>query len=86
MPVTLQDIQEHHDNYGITDMSTMHTSHYRQLLQDGAFFWIDHHEFVRSTFSGEIFATNLEQFDAMIEHLQEYRSKMSTPPEWMSDK
>lgn len=76
MPITVQDIKEHHDNYGITDMSTMHTGHYRQLLQEGAFFWIDHHDFVRSTLSDEILATNREQLDALIEHLQEYRDRM----------
>lgn len=86
MPITVQDIKEHHDNYGITDIGTMHTSHYRQLLQEGAFFWIDHHDFVRSTLSDEILATNREQLDAMIEHLQEYRARMPKPPEWMSEK
>lgn len=81
----IKEIKEHHDYYGITDMSTMHTTHYRQLLKDGAFFGIDHHDFVRSTFSEEIFATNREQLDAMIEHLQDYREKMTTPPDWMSE-
>ncbi|MDU1368268.1 MAG: hypothetical protein E6927_25940 [Klebsiella michiganensis] len=49
-------------------------------------FWIDHHDFVRSTLSEEIFATNREQLDALIEHLQEYRNQMPTPPGWMSEK
>lgn len=86
MPVTAKDIKEHHDKYGIEDLGTMHTGVYRQLLNEGAFFWIDHHDFVRSTFSEEIFATNREQLDAMIEHLQQYRDKMPQPPEWMSTK
>lgn len=54
----------------------MDLPHYQQVLAGGAFFWIDHHDFVRSTFSGEIFATNREQPDALIAHLQEYREKM----------
>lgn len=86
MPVTLQDIKEHHDYYGIADICTTHTTDYRQLLKDGAFLWIDSHDFVRSTFSEEILATNREQLDALIEHLQEYRIRMPKPPEWMSEK
>lgn len=86
MPVTIQDIKEHYDQYGLHDMSVMPTAEYRQVLKNGALFWIDHHDFVRSTLSEEILATNREQLDAMIEHLQEYRNKMSTPPDWMSEK
>ncbi|HBS6919847.1 hypothetical protein K9I53_02215 [Klebsiella quasipneumoniae] len=86
MPITIQEIKEHHDQFGLHDMSATPTAEYRQALKDGALFWIDHHDFVRSTLSGEIFATNREQLDAMIEHLQEYRNKMSTPPDWMSEK
>lgn len=76
MPVTIQDIKDHYDQYGIHDLSSMPTEVYKQALVDGAFFWIDHHDFVRSTFSEEIFATNREQLDALIEHLQAYRQKM----------
>ncbi|APP20779.1 TPA: hypothetical protein UL581_002132 [Klebsiella pneumoniae] len=86
MPITIQEIKEHHDQFGLHDMSAMPTAEYRQALKDGALFWIDHHDFVRSTLSEEIFATNREQLDAMIEHLQEYRSQMPTPPGWMSEK
>ncbi|EPO8266891.1 hypothetical protein ACUGB8_002905 [Raoultella planticola] len=86
MPITIQDIKEHYDQYGLRDMSAMPTVEYRQVLKNGALFWIDHHDFVRSTLSEEILATNREQLDAMIEHLQEYRNKMSTPPDWMSEK
>ncbi|HIF6300828.1 TPA: hypothetical protein ACX3LH_003140 [Klebsiella michiganensis] len=86
MPITIQDIKEHYDQHGLHDMSAMPTVEYRQVLKNGALFWIDHHDFVRSTLSEEILATNREQLDAMIEHLQEYRNKMSTPPDWMSEK
>ena len=79
MPITLKDIKEHKDQFGIHDLDTMSTSDYRQVLADGAFFRIDHHEFVRSTLSEEILATNREQLDALIEHLQEYRVKMREP-------
>ncbi|HHQ6617985.1 TPA: hypothetical protein ACSTL0_004446 [Serratia fonticola] len=82
----LKDIKNHYDHYGITALDTMETNQYRQLLKDGAFFFADHSGAVRSTFSEEIFATNREQLDAMIEHLQQYREKMPSPPEWMSDK
>lgn len=76
MPMELKEIKEHQDQYGLHDLGTMNTADYRQALADGAMFWIDHHEFVRSTLSGEIFATNREQLDAMIEHLQQYRERM----------
>ena len=86
MPITVQEIKEHKDQYGIDDIGGMHTTEYRRVLSDGAFFWIDHHDFVRSTLSEEILATNREQLDAMIEHLQEYRDRMPEPPKWMSEK
>lgn len=81
MPISVQEIKEHYDQYGLHDMSVMPTEEYRHALTDGALFWIDHHDFVRSTLSGEIFATNKQQLDAMIEHLLEYREKMPTLPE-----
>lgn len=76
MPMTLQEIKEHQDQFGTHDLETMSTSDYRQVLDDGAFFWLDHHDFVRSTFSGEIFATSKVQLDILIEHLQLYRAKI----------
>lgn len=86
MPITIQEIKEHYDQFGLHDLSSMPTSDYRQALDNGAMFWIDHHDFVRSTLSEEILATNCEQLDVLIEHLQEYRSRMPVPPEWMSEK
>lgn len=76
MPITFQDIKAHKDYFGLRDLESMNTEEYRQVLRDGAILWIDHHDFVRSTFSEEIFATNREQLDALIEHLQAYRAKM----------
>lgn len=78
--MTLQEIKEHQDQFGTHDLDTMSTSDYRQVLDDGAFFWIDHHDFVRSTFSGEIIITNSEQLDVVIEHLQNYRARIPKPP------
>ncbi|HDX9127696.1 TPA: hypothetical protein RQO71_004948 [Klebsiella michiganensis] len=78
MPITIQEIKEHQDYYGINDICMIATTEYRQLLKAGAFFWIDHHDFVRSTLSGEIIATNRQQLDAMIEHLERYKEKMAT--------
>ena len=86
MPITSQEIKEHQDKYDIGDLGTMPTNVYRQLLDEGAFFWIDHHDFVRSTLSEEIFATNREQLDALINHLQQYRDRMPSPPKRMSEK
>lgn len=86
MPITTQEINEHYDQHGLHDMGTMPTVLFRQAVADGAFFWIDHHDFLRSTLSEEIFATNREQLDVIIEHLQQYRDKMPSPPKWMSEK
>lgn len=76
MPITIQEIKEHYDQFGHHDMSTMPIEEYQQVLTNGALFWIDHHDFVRSTLSEEILATNKEQLDVMIEHLQQYRNRM----------
>lgn len=84
--MTLQEIKEHQDQFGTHDLDTMSTSDYRQVLDDGAFFWIDHHDFLRNTFSGEMFATNRVQLDAMIEYLQRFRDKMPNPPVGMGGK
>lgn len=79
MPITFQDIKEHYEMYALRDISEMSTAEYKQALTDGAFFWIDHHDFVRSTLSEEILATNLEQFDLLIEYLKSYRERMPIP-------
>ncbi|TKT99145.1 hypothetical protein FDW91_11255 [Citrobacter sp. wls831] len=76
MPITFQDIKEHYELYALRDISEMSMAEYKQALTDGAFFWIDHHDFVRSTLSEEILATSLEQLDAMIEHLEGYRNSV----------
>lgn len=55
----------------------MSTEEYRQVLKDGAFLWIDHHDFVRSTFSEENFATNSEEIHDLIENFQSYRDKIN---------
>lgn len=85
MPITLKDIREHREMYDLPDIETMRTDDYRQALKKEAFFWIDHHEFVRSTLSGEIFATNREQLDAMIEYLQGLREKIPMPPKRINE-
>lgn len=81
MPITFQDIKEHYEQYGLRDISDMSKAEYKQSLADGAFFWIDHHDFVRSTLSEEILATNREQLDAMIDYLQIYRDNMKLSSE-----
>lgn len=81
MLITSKDIIEYQEQFGVQDLSTMHTGEYRQALNSGAFIWIDHHDHVRSTFSGEILATNREQLDALIQKLQDFREKMEVPQE-----
>ena len=86
MPITMQDIRDYQEQFGIHDLSAMPTSEYRQALDSGAFVWLDHHEQIRSTFSDEVLATNREQVDALIQRLQEFRERMVVPPDWMSEK
>ncbi|WBU49956.1 hypothetical protein PF050_03200 [Kosakonia pseudosacchari] len=85
MPISIQEIKEHYDQYGLHDLSGIPVEEYRQALDDGALCWVDHHGFLRSTLSGEIFATNREQLDALLEHLEGYRTLLSNPPGWMSE-
>jgi sensor histidine kinase YesM len=77
MPITIQEIKEYYDQFGLHDMSSMPTFEYRQALANGGLLWIDHHDFVRSTLSEEILATNREQLEALIKHLQSFSGKMS---------
>lgn len=77
MPITIQDIKDHKDQFGLHDLDTMSIEEYQKSLSSGAFFWIDHHDFVRSTLSEEILATNREQLEVLIKHLQSFNGKMS---------
>ncbi|MEB2767327.1 hypothetical protein VC306_14265 [Citrobacter portucalensis] len=85
MPITIQEIEEHYDQYGLHDMSAMTMPEYRQALANGALFWVDHHDFMRSTLSGEILATNREQLDTLIEFLKKYRGCMPNQPKRIID-
>lgn len=76
MPITVEEIKAHHEQYDIGDLETMDADEYRMLLANEALIWMDHHEFVRSTLSDEILATNREQVDMLIEHLKRYRDQM----------
>ncbi|ENA0291946.1 TPA: hypothetical protein ACNG9Y_003176 [Klebsiella pneumoniae] len=76
MPITLQDIREHQEQFGMGDITDMPIQEYKRLLNDGAFFWINHNEIVRSTFSDEYIAASPEQIDALIEYLKGFKEKM----------
>ncbi|CDG99952.1 hypothetical protein [Xenorhabdus bovienii] len=41
MPITQQDIIEHYDYHGITQLDDLHTVEYRQLVNNHAFFFQD---------------------------------------------
>ncbi|PHM39245.1 MULTISPECIES: hypothetical protein [Xenorhabdus] len=86
MPITQEDIREHYDYYGITQLDDLHTSEYRQLVNGHAFFFQDSGGSLRHTFSEEILATNKEQLDVLIEQLQAFREIMNDAPDWMSEK
>lgn len=76
MPVTIQAIKEHRDHFGIGDITDMDIVEYKRLLNDGAFFWINHNEIIRHTLSEEYIAATPEQVEALIEQLKRYREKM----------
>ncbi|WP_312670697.1 hypothetical protein [Pseudescherichia sp.] len=76
MPVTVQDIKEHQDHFGIGDITNMDIAEYKRLLDDGAFFWINHNEIIRHTLSEEYIAATPGQVDALIEHLKMFKEKM----------
>ncbi|MGQ7742660.1 hypothetical protein ACUNDQ_00320 [Pectobacterium brasiliense] len=86
MPITDDERREHQEKFGLTNLDTMHTADYRRALKEEAFFWDDPHGFIMHSLSGELIVTNTEQLDALLEHLEEYRHLLPTPPEWMSDK
>lgn len=76
MPITIQEIIEHQECFGFESLETMTESDYKQLIEKEAFFWLDHHEFIRHQLSGEIIATNKQQLDMLIEHLKGFRAKL----------
>lgn len=76
MPITLQDIRDHQEHFGMGDITDMPIQEYKRLLNNGAFFWINHNEIVRGTFSDEYIAASSEQIDALIEYLKGFKEKM----------
>lgn len=68
MPVTFEEVQQHKKFHGFDDLETTTAKKYRRLLSSDALFVVDHHDFLRSSLTGEIFATNREQVEAMIEY------------------
>lgn len=79
MPVTFEEVQEHKKLHGFDDLECTTTEEYRRLLSEEALFFVDHHDFLRSSLTGEIFATNREQVEAMIEYLWSLRHRMQDP-------
>ncbi|OCG08045.1 hypothetical protein A9G13_07565 [Gilliamella sp. wkB178] len=76
MPITLEEIIEHKNYFGFESLETMPEADYKQLIEKEAFFWLDHHEFIRHQLSGEIIATNKEQLDMLIEYLKSFRERL----------
>ena len=79
MPVTFEEVQQHKKFHDFDDLETMTAKKYRRLLSSDALFVVDHHDFLRSSLTGEIFATNREQVEAMIEYLWKIRRRMREP-------
>lgn len=71
--VLIQKLVEHKDVFGVpdskTDLQLMPLSKYRELVKREAFFFVDHNDFLRHQFSGEVIAASKEQLDILIEEL-----------------
>lgn len=76
MPITLKEIIEHQEYFGFESLETMTEADYKQLIEKEAFFWLDHHEFIRHQLSGEIIVTDKQQLDILIEYLKDMRPKL----------
>lgn len=79
MSVTFEEVRQHKKFHGFDDPETTTAKKYRSLLSSGTLFFVDHHDFLRSSLTGEIFATNREQVEAMIEYLWKIRRRMRDP-------
>ncbi len=73
MPVTIEEIKQHREMFGLEHPAYMTTGRFRQHLLEGAIFRVDHHGFLRSTLSGEILAASREQVDAIITYLEKMK-------------
>ncbi|OAF52781.1 hypothetical protein AXK30_04530 [Escherichia coli] len=78
MPVTFEEVQQH-KSFMVWMIWKPRQQKYRRLLSSDALFVVDHHDFLRSSLTGEIFATNREQVEAMIEYLWKIRRRMRDP-------
>ena len=83
MPIT---DEERMEKFNLTGLDSMPTTDYREALEQEAFFWGDPHGFIMHTLSGERIVTNTEQLDALLEHLERYRTLLPDTPKWMSEK
>lgn len=81
MPITLQDISERNEYYKINKfIADMKNSEYEELLNKNAFFYSDAHGFIRHVLSDEPIATNKDQLNLLIKHLEKYRDKLDDTP------
>lgn len=79
--VLIKKIAEHQDHFGMpgskTDLQLMALSDYRDMSQRGAFFYVDHNEFLRHQFSGEVISADKKQIEIIIEHLQQLKGLLT---------
>ncbi|EPC4015862.1 hypothetical protein ACRZOS_000163 [Enterobacter kobei] len=76
MDVSFQEIEKYRDFYGVGTLQDMNTLEYQQALEKETLFFTDSHDFLRSSFCGEILATNRVQIDAIIEYLKNCRDSL----------
>ncbi|QBY47015.1 hypothetical protein [Arsenophonus nasoniae] len=77
MPITIQETIEYREKLGIKDIPSMTNDEYRETFTEKTWlFYVDHHDFIRSYFTGEILAASKEQIDVMIELLKDLKNQM----------
>lgn len=82
----LEEITEHREMFGIPDnLWFCSPAEYRDIVNKGAYFWVDHHESLRHEFSGEILADNQEQVDILIAQLKALRKFMAPAPDYTKE-
>ncbi|SFO07239.1 hypothetical protein SAMN05421579_1562 [Xenorhabdus japonica] len=74
---SLEEVTQHKKLFGFPEyLSEISPRQYRELVNKGAFFFVDHHNSLRHQFSGEIMATDRQQVDILIAQLELLRAEL----------
>lgn len=73
----IAEISTHKEMFGLPEhIGDMNETDYRSSVEAGAFFHVDHHERLRSEFSGEVLAETQWQVDILIRQLETLKEKL----------